>query len=286
MAITIGSNTDSLRAIRSLNQHSQKISQIYERLASGKRINRASDDPAGLAVASNLQAQQRIATVAIRNAYDGISAISIADGVMSEITNILTRMSELAQQAANGVYTNFQRSALQLEFSALGSEIERLSRIATFNGIGLLDGSASGALQVGLNGQVNSQIFLPTINLTLSALGLASANSASLAFSISATTSAESMSAALQALDALGSAVLNVAVSRGSLGASEARLEVAINSLTVLRENLAAAESRIMDVDVAAEMAELTRLLILQQAGTAILAQINQQRSLVLTLLK
>ena len=141
-------------------------------------------------------------------------------------------------------------------------------------------------MQVGLSGGVNGQIALPAINATLSALGLGASGGSALAYSISANSSAESRSAALVALDAVSGAIENVALARGSLGATEARLETAINSLSVMRENLAAAESRIMDVDVAAEMAELTRLLILQQAGTAVLAQINQQPALALTLLR
>lgn len=286
MSISLGPNISSIRAQRILNYNSDRIAQIFERLASGKRINRPSDDPAGLAIATQLNAQQRIASVAIRNANDGISAVQIADGALSEITNILTRMAELAQQSANGSYNIAQRSALQLEFTALASEIERVSRTATFNGLQLLDGSAGGSVQLGINGGSNSAIPLPAIDATLAALGLASQGNSALSYSINANSTLFAQSAARLALDAVTNAIDSVSVSRGLLGATESRLEVAINNLSVLRENLAAAESRIMDVDVASEMAELTRLLILQQVGTSLLAQINQQPALALTLLR
>ncbi|MBX7143636.1 MAG: flagellin FliC [Oligoflexia bacterium] len=286
MAISLGLNLSAIRAQRLLNYNGDRIAQIFERLASGKRINRPSDDPAGLAIATQLNAQQRVASVAIRNANDGISAVQIADGALSEITNILTRMAELAQQSANGAYNLNQRTALQLEFSALASEIERVSRTVAFNGSQLLDGSSNSDIQLGLNGGANSSIALPRVDATLAALGLAGTGSSTLTYSITANSSLMARSAALFALDAVTGAIDSVSVSRGQLGATESRLEVAINNLTTLRENLAAAESRIMDVDVAAEMAELTRLLILQQVGTGLLAQINQQPALALTLLR
>ena len=151
MAITIGSNIASLKAQRTLGVSTDALTRTYEKLSSGQRINKASDDAAGLAIADSLRADQRISTVAIRNANDGISTIAIADGALGQIGNVLSRLAELAEQSANGVYSTTQRSALQNEFTALGSEIERIAVTTVFNGVRLLSGAASIILQVGFN---------------------------------------------------------------------------------------------------------------------------------------
>lgn len=286
MAITIGNNIVSLQAQRRLGIATDALSTTFERLSSGQRINKASDDAAGLAIADSLRANQRIASVAIRNANDGISTIAIADGAMSEISNVLQRLGELSEQSANGVFSVQQRSALQNEFSALGSEIERIALTTTFNGVQLLSSGTLITLQVGFDSQSTAQINISNVKGTLQALGLATVGSSSMSFSISGTTIAEGQSAARNALDAINAAISSLSQTRGGLGAAESRLKVAINNLSVSRENFAAAESRIRDVDVASEAAELTRLSILQQAGAAVLAQANQQPSLALALLR
>jgi len=283
MAITLGSNIASLQAQRRLGQSSEALGRVYERLSSGQRINKASDDAAGLAIADSLRADQRIASVAIRNANDGISAIAIADSALSEIGNVLTRLAELAEQSANGTFSETQRSALQNEFVALGSEIERIAVTTEFNGVQLLSGGANLTLQVGFNSESTSQIDIQSVQGTLENLGLGTA-SGMLNFSVSGEGTA-GQNAATAALDAVNSAIGSLATLRGQLGAGEARLNVAINNLSVARENFAAAESRIRDVDVASEAAELTRLSILQQAGASVLAQANQQPALALALL-
>jgi len=285
MAITIGSNIVSLQAQRRLGTASELLSQTFERLSSGQRINKASDDAAGLAIADSLRADQRIASVAIRNANDGISTINIADSALGEIGNVLTRLAELAEQSANGVFSTSQRNALQNEFTALGSEIERIAVTTQFNGVALLSGSASITLQVGFDSQSTSQISFQGVQGTLAALGLADANASALSFSINAGTADAAQSASRLALDGVKGAIQSLAQQRGTLGATESRLRVAINNLGVARENFASAESRIRDVDVASEAAELTRLSILQQAGAAVLAQANQQPALALSLL-
>lgn len=262
------------------------LQTAYERLSSGLRINRAKDDAAGLALAESLKADARIASVGIRNANDGISIINITDGAIGQITNVLSRLAELAEQSANGVLSNGQRSALQLEFSALISEVERIAMSTEFNGLMLLSGGGTVSLQVGFDGSSISQITYSGVQATLAALGLAAANSSASIYSITGATELESQSAARLALDAIQEAITSVVRNRGTLGAAESRLEVTINNLQVARENFSAAESRIRDADVAAEAAELTRLTILQQAGTAILAQANQQPSLALQLLR
>lgn len=286
MAITIGSNIASLQAQRRLSQATESLGTTYEKLSSGQRINKASDDAAGLAIADSLRANQRVATVAIRNANDGISTIGIADAALGEIGNVLSRLAELAEQSANGVFSTVQRSALQNEFTALGSEIERIAVTTEFNGVKLLSGNSQLILQVGFNSASTSQISYTGVQGTLNALGLAGSNQSALSFSINGISITEGQSASRLALDAVNQAISSLASTRGVLGAAESRLRVAINNLSVARENFAAAESRIRDVDVAVEAAELTRLNILQQAGAAVLAQANQQPQLALSLIR
>jgi flagellin len=263
---------------------SDRLANVFERLSSGQRINKASDDAAGLAIADALRADQRVATVAIRNANDGISAIAIADSALGEIGNVLSRLAELSEQSANGVFSTQQRSALANEFVALGSEIERIATTTEFNGVALLSGTASLTFQVGFDSQATSRVSFTGVQGTLSSLGLGNTAGA-LTFSINDASSAGGQSASRAALDAISGAIGSLANNRGTLGATESRLRVAINNLTVARENFAAAETRIRDVDVASEAAELTRLGILQQAAASVLAQANQQPALALSLL-
>ncbi|MGA1191143.1 MAG: flagellin [Bdellovibrionota bacterium] len=285
MGITLGTNISSLQGQRRLALSTDLLSRSFERLSSGQRINKASDDAAGLAIADSLRADQRVASVAIRNANDGISTIAIADSALGEIGGVLSRLAELAEQSANGVYSNAQRSALQNEFVALASEIERIASTTVFKGVALISGGATTTLQVGFSSASTSQIQFAGVQGTLAALGLADTGSSALTYSISAAGGEGAQSAARLALDAVNEAISSLAVQRGNLGATEARLSVAIKNLSVSRENFAAAESRIRDVDVAEESAELTRLNILQQAGAAVLAQANQQPQLALSLL-
>ena len=286
MGLGIRTNLPSISAQRNLNETTGRLRQAYERLSSGLRINRAKDDAAGLAIAESLKADSRVATVGIRNANDGISIISITDGAISQITNILSRLAELAEESANGVYSNAQRSALQLEFSALMSEVERIAITTEFNGLKLLSGGGTVIFQVGFDGSSLSQVTYSGIQATLSSLGLSGANTSAHTYSVTGVSELESQSAARLALDAIRSAVTSVTRNRGTLGAAESRLESTIQNLTIARENFQAAESVIRDVDVASEAAELTRVTILQQAGTAILAQANQQPRLALDLLR
>ncbi len=287
MAINIRTNLPALSAQRNLDASSNKLSTSYQRLSSGLRINRASDDAAGLAIAENLKAGSSTATVAMRNANDGISVITIADQAVNQISNVLNRMAELATQSSNGVVDNVQRSALQNEFTALASEIERIAVTTKFNGLALLDGQKDISFQIGFDGSSTSQLTYGSVDVRLAGMGLAQAGSSSATFSIigAAGNEVESQVAARSALDAIQVALTSVNQKRGGLGALENRLEVTINNLQVARENFKAAESRIRDVDVATEAAELTRLNILQQAGAAVLAQANQAPQLALQLL-
>ena len=286
MAVSVNTNVASLGAQRRLGMTTNALQKTYEKLSSGLRISRASDDAAGLAIADSLRADERIASVAIRNANDGISMISIADSALSEIGNVLTRMGELAEQSANGTLTGVQRSALDSEFGNLASEIQRISATTSFNGLGLLSGGAAVSLQIGFNSASTAQISFSGVQGTLASLGLAAAGSAGLTYSLNGNGSSAGQYAAQSALDAIRGAISSLTTNRGTLGATESRLTVAINNLQVARENFASAESQIRDVDVASEAANLTRLNILQQAGASVLAQANQQPSLALSLLR
>lgn len=286
MGLNIRSNIASINAQKNLAETSSSLATSYERLSSGLRINRAKDDAAGLAIAESLKADSRIASVAIRNANDGISIVAITDGAIGQITNVMSRLAELAEQSANGVFSNGQRSALQLEFTALMSEIERIAYTTEFNGLKLLSGGSNVTFQVGFDGGSLSQVTYSGVQATLASLGLAPNNSSQHTYSITGATDIESQSAARLAIDAIRTAIVSVTRNRGTLGAAESRLDVTIQRLQVARENFLSAESRIRDADVASEAAELTRLNILQQAGTAILAQANQQPQLALQLLR
>ena len=240
MGINIRTNVESLKAQRALNSTTESLRTSYARLSSGLRITQASDDAAGLSIAEKLRADARVATVAMRNANDGISIIAISDGAMDQLTTSLMRMGELAEQSANGVYSNEQRSALQLEFTTLGSEIERVAATTKFNGLNLLSGGQIITLQVGFDGLSNSQISYSGVAANLAALGLSSPDSSALTYSISDNNEQASQVAARSALDAIGLAINSLTRSRGTLGAAESRLNSAIQNLQVARENFQA----------------------------------------------
>ena len=285
MSISIGSNTTSGTAQRFLEATGKKLSDSFNKLSSGQRVNKGADDAAGLAISESLKAQARIAGQAIRNTNDGISTIAIADGALGEVANILTRLAELASQSANGTLSVAQRSVVQNEFVALGSEIERISQVTEFNGIQLLSGSQSITIQVGTGSTDDNRVSYSSQLATLQGLGLGDGTGA-LTFSINAASNDEAATASRLALDAVYSAIYSVGAARGVLGGVESRLSTAINNLSVAKENYTGAESRIRDIDVAQEAASLTRYNILQQAGTSVLAQANQLPSLALQLLR
>ena len=282
--IKIGSNVQSLNAQRRLESTSNKLQKVYERLGSGQRINAAADDAAGLNIADRLRGDGKIASAAIRNINDGVSTIAIADGALEQIGNVLTRLAELAEQSANGTYSTSQRSALDLEFTALASEIDRVARTTTFNGVGLLSGGNAIVLQTGFDSGDDSRLTINAVTGTLQGLGLATATAP--IYSLNAASSDLGASASRNALDAVNRAISSLSAARGTLGSAESRLNTAVANLASIRENFAAAESRIRDTDVAADAAELTRLNILQNAGVSVLSQSNQIPALALSLLR
>jgi flagellin len=276
MALTINTNVASLNAQRNLNTTQLGLAKSMERLSSGLRINRAGDDAAGLAISQNMQANIRSMNQAVRNANDGISLTQTAEGALNETSNILLRMRELGTQAASGTLTGSQRDNIQVEFKSLQDEIDRISNVTDFNGAKLLSGnlSAGASLQVG-TGTTSSD----TISVTIG-----KADSATLSVG-SGTTFVSTQAAAQSSLSAIDSAISQVATMRGGLGAVQNRLQSTINNLQVAVENTSAANSRILDVDVAAETSNMTRAQILTQAGVSILSQANQSPQLALKLL-
>jgi len=281
MTITINSNPAADSAIRQLGKTTNRLAKTFERLSTGLRINSGADDPGGLAIADSLRAQTTLAGAAIRNVNDGISLTSIADSATAEISTILSRLAELAQQSANGVYTNSQRSAVSLEFAALGSEVQRIAETTSFNGRVLLSNTTTLSLQVGFDSDVNSQIQLTGISATLDSLGLTTTTSGTLGYSINATTEEAAQSAALNALDAVNSALDSISTTRGIIGSTQSRLETAIGFLEVARENFAAADSQVRDADIASEVSRSVTLNLLQSSSVAIVGHANQRFDVV-----
>ena len=270
MASVINTNVASLNAQRNLNASQNDLNTALQRLSSGLRINSAKDDAAGLAIAENMLAQSRGMTVAMRNANDGISAAQTAEAGLSTISGHLQRMRELAVQAASGQYDSVNRAALDKEYQQLASEIARAADATQFNGKKLLDGSFSGvSFQIGATVTSESKISVSISSVGTSTLG-----------SISDAASAAS------AMSNLDTALTNINTARADLGAIQSRFQGVLTQLSAAQENTDAARSRIMDTDYAAETAKLARAQILQQAGTAMLAQANALPQNVLTLLR
>jgi flagellin len=270
MGLIVNTNLFSLNAQRNVNRTQGSLGTSIQRLSSGLRVNSAKDDAAGLAISMKLSAHVRSLNQAIRNAQDGISVVQTAEGGMNEIHNILTRMRELATQAANGLLSSSDRSALDTEFQALKTEITRISDTTEFNGLKLINGSLSAngvSLQVGLNNTTNDRITVSGSSfndIDASALGLSGTQS-----SIETQANAQSM------LTLIDSAISTVSTRRGNLGAVQNRLGSTIANLSISVENLQAANSRIKDADFAIETANLTKSQIILQAGVAVLAQAN-----------
>ncbi len=289
MASTINTNIPSLNAQRNLSASSGSLTTSMQRLSSGLRVNSAKDDAAGLAIAERMQTQVRGMNVAIRNANDGISLAQTAEGALGKIGDNLQRMRELAVQFANDTNGVSDRSALDNEYSQLAQENDRIIQNTKFNGQSLLTGTSAafnptGAterqfqFQIGANTQADNQVKITTKNianeLTAATSGKAGA------------TMGTDFASATTAITALDNAITAVNTARSEFGAAQNRFEAIIANLQVSSENQAAARGRIMDADFAVESANLARAQILQQAGTAMLAQANQMPQSVLKLLQ
>jgi len=271
MPLRITNNVSSLNAQRHISRSQEGLSKSLERLASGYRINKAGDDAAGLAISEKLRSNTRALTQASRNASDGISLIQTAEGAMDEVNSMLVRMKELAEQAATGTVGSDERSYLSSEYTALRNEITRIADATKFNDTELLDGSLDVDLQIGI-----SDGSTDTLNVAISDVD---------ATALSLTTDISTVTNAQTALTTVTAAIDTIASRRSDLGALQNRLESVVTNIDTQVENLTAAESRIRDVDIAGETANLTKYSILVQAGVSILTQANQSPTVALSLL-
>jgi len=266
MALRINSNVEAFNAHRQLTNTSNKAAKAMEKLSSGYRINRAADDAAGLAISEKMRSQIGGLAQAQRNAQDGVSLVQTAEGSLNEVHSMLQRVRELAVQYKNGTLSDGDKTAIVSEVSQLTAEVERIGTSSKFNGISLLNGTGTVTFQVGA--QDGDSISVATISLgDKTKVGTLSLGSA----------------AAIASID---SAINAVSSARAEFGAVQNRLEHTLKNLATYQENLMASESRIRDVDMAAEMVNFTKLGILQQAGTSMLAQANQSPQGVLSLLR
>ena len=266
MAAVINTNITSLTAQRNLTTAQSSMNQSIQRLSSGLRVNSSKDDAAGMAIASRMDAQIRGQDVAVRNANDAISFSQTAEGAVSKVTDSLQRMRELAVQAANGTYSSGDLSNLDAEYQQLSSEITRVTGNTKFNGTSVFGSSTT--FQIG-SGTADT--------ITMSAIS--SSN-------ITQGGSISTAALATAAMSSIDTALDNANTTRATLGAYQNRFDSVVSNLQISTENMSAAKSRIMDADFAAETAKMTRAQILQQAGTAMLAQANQLPSSVMTLLR
>ncbi|UUX94867.1 flagellin domain-containing protein [Aquabacterium sp. J223] len=281
MATTINTNISSLNAQRNLAMSQNSLSTSMQRLSSGLRVNSSKDDAAGLAIAERMNAQVRGMNVAIRNANDGISMAQTAEGALSKVGDSLQRMRELAVQARNASNSDADKDSLNKEFAQLQSEISRVIGGTSFNGKKIIGADGTDmTFQVGANTSTDDTITVTGENLSSNA-----DISAAIASSLVIDSSAD-FSAIGSAIDSIDSAIDSVNNQRATYGATQSRFEAIISSLQQGVENQSAARGRIMDADFAQETANLSRAQILQQAGTAMVAQANQLPQQVLSLLR
>ncbi len=279
MAMIVRTNVASLNAQRNLFETQNTIDSALSRLSSGYRITKAGDDAAGLGISVNLEAQIRSYNQAARNAQDGISVVQTAEGALNEVSNIITRMRELAMESASAGVSNTERTYIQNESDALKTEINRIADATEYDGNALLNTTGKVlTFQIGIrNVAANDRISVTTVDVNLSSLGTAG-NFSNLSLSTQTT--------AQLALSAIDLALQMVSQARASLGATGNRLTSVISQIQTASENLSAANSRIRDVDVAEESSRLSRAQILMQAGISVLAQANQVPQLALKLLQ
>ncbi|MDR3358255.1 MAG: flagellin [Desulfovibrio sp.] len=290
----INNNQMALNVGNTLSRHYSNLQVSVQRLSSGLRINSAADDAAGLAIRELMRADITALNQGVRNANDAISLIQTADGALGVIDEKLTRMKELAEQAATGTYDSTQRLMIESEYQAMASEITRIANATDFNGIYLLNGNLSsdehdgssltstGRLKVHFgssNDSAEDYYYIQIGTATASALGLGNSSKNDAGYSIS------TQQAAQKALAAINNAIISKDMIRANLGAMQNRLENTISNLTIQAENLQAAESRISDVDVAFEMTQFVRNQILTQAAVAMLSQANSMPRLALSLM-
>lgn len=285
MGMQINTNVSALNAYRNLSNTQNDLSKSLEKLSSGLRINRAADDAAGLAISEGLRSQVNGLNVAARNAQDGISVIQTAEGALTEVHSILQRVRDLAVQAGNDSNNANSRTAIATEVTALTEELTRIADNTNFNGIYLLAGDTDGAAGAGTATSLSFQVGAGTDASNQITVDLAGANVNTVVTDLG-TLDLTTAAGAAAAIGVIDTQITAVSTARADLGAVQNRFESTINSLNVSAENLAAAESRIRDTDMASEMVKYTAANILSQAGTAMLAQANQANQGVLQLLR
>ena len=282
MPLTINTNIASLNAQRNLNASQGSLATSMQRLSSGLRVNSAKDDAAGLAIAERMNAQVRGMNVAVRNANDGISMSQTAEGALSQVSNSLQRMRELAVQARNATNSSSDKDSLNKEFTQLQAEIGRVLGGTTFNGKHILGADATAlTFQIGANTSADDTITIATSDMTLDTTITAVTNSSTALIDASATSGAIGT-----VIDNIDKALDSINDTRATYGATQSRFDAIITNLQVGVENQSAARSRIMDADFASETANMSRAQVLQQAGTAMVAQANQLPNQVLKLLQ
>ena len=271
----IGTNVGSLRAANASTKATQMLNQSIERLSTGKRLNSAKDDAAGLAIAASMTSQIKGMSQAVRNANDGISMAQTAEGALDEVGNMLQRIRELAVQSASGTYDTKDRTNLNAEVTELKTQIGSILTNSEFNGVKLFDGTAgtSGTVAIQVGANANTTVDLTFADTDLASLGLTA-------------TAIDTAANAQSAITASSTALDTIASKRASLGASQSRLQSAVNNLTTNVTNLSDARSRIEDADYSSETAALAKAQILSQASTAMLSQANQSQQSVLQLLR
>jgi flagellin len=281
MTLSINTNIQSINAQRNLDQSQGSLATSMQRLSSGLRINSAKDDAAGLAIAQRMSAQVKGMNVAIRNANDGISLAQTADGALSHVSDSLQRMRELAVQSRNSTNSSSDKDSLNKEFAQLQSEISRVLGGTTFNGKAMLGADATKMdFQIGANTTTNDTVSITTTNMTTDSK-ITAVTGTSAVIGASATSGAIGT-----VIDNIDKAIDQVNDTRATFGASESRFDSIISNLQSGVENQSAAQSRIMDADFATETANMSRAQVLQQAGTAMIAQANQLPQQVLSLLR
>ena len=283
MTLSINTNIASIDAQRNLSSSQSSLATSMQRLSSGLRINSAKDDAAGLSIAERMNAQVRGMNVAIRNSNDGISLAQTADGALAQVSNSLQRMRELAVQARNATNTSSDKDSLNKEFSQLQSEITRVLGGTAFNGKHILGADATTLnFQVGANTTADDTVSIKTTNMVSDDTTMSTVTNTTTAVIDSTATSG----AIGTVIDNIDKAIDDVNDTRATFGATQSRFDSIISNLQSSVENQTAARSRIMDADFATETANMSRANVLQQAGTAMIAQANQQPSQVLSLLR
>ncbi|MES1179201.1 MAG: flagellin [Myxococcales bacterium] len=273
MAINIQTNYAALSAQKNLGQNQKLLAGSFQRLSSGYRVNSAADDAAGLAISESMKSQIRSYTVAQRNASDAQSMAQTAEGALGDVHDIMGRMRELAMQSSNGDLGSTDRGYVATEFKALQAEVTRIQGSAKFNGKQLINATAATTtFQVGLNNTASDQIKVTFGGVKLTTIAAAA-------------TDVSTATGALNALATIDTAIQNVSTARSNFGTAMNRMDFATSNIQTMQLNITAANSRIRDVDVASETANLSRNQVLTQAGTAVLAQANQIPQLALSLI-